>query len=502
MNKTLINNKIAALYIRLSEEDEEKKDYSRSIQNQIHLLSDYALEEGFYIYKTYIDDGFSGKDFSRPKFQELIDDLNRKKFNCIIVKDLSRFGRNLIEVGEYLEEIFPKKKIRFIAISDHYDSATNEDDSYLLRCFMNDRYLKDCKKKANRTYEFLATKKDICTEPLYGYKFDESHQLVIDDESSIIVQKIFALYIQGNGITKIAKTLEEEKIWIPTVYKIKKGYRLKDKYKKNPYKWDKTTILRIIKNEEYVGVAINLNKSHRRNVEVKRIENAHPAIVDKETFELANKILKQKQKLVSLTLDQERLKGMIFLNGERLRYWKAAPYMKWGHHLYVTNTKPRKSIRADFVHKVIFQEISKLINSIKLDENSIQSFIKTDDMKLQLETKDNIERRLSQLNLSLKKLFENYALENITLYEFNKSREKLQKEQQELEDKLMIVNHKIEESKVSKNEIRKFINKIKSLSSECNDLDLVRKLIERVDIFSKRDKYTFNFIYRTKKESQ
>lgn len=498
MKKTRLNKMIAALYIRLSKEDEEMKDHSRSVQNQIYLLSDYAREKGFYIYKIYIDDGFSGKDFARPKFQELLNDLDNKKFNCIIVKDLSRLGRNLIEIGEYLEEIFPKKKIRFIALSDHYDSATNEDDSYLLRCFMNDRYLKDCRKKANRTYEFLATKKDIFTESLYGYKINENHQFVIDEESSFIVKRIFALYIQGYGITKIAKIFEEEKILIPTVYKIKKGYRIKDKYEKNPYKWDKTTILRIIKNEEYLGIAINLKTSHRKNIEVKRIENAHPALIDKETFEIANKILKRKQRPISSTLNQERLKGMIYLNDERLRYWKAAPYMRWGHHLYVTNSKPRKSIRADFIHKTIFQEMSKLINSIKLDEDSIRFFIKTDDMKLQLETKENMERRLTHLTLNLKKLFENYALGNITLNEFHKSRAKMQKEQQKLEDDLMIVNQKIEESKVSKNKILEFINKIKSLSNHNKDLDLVRELIEKVEISTKGNKFIFNFVYKIK----
>ena len=498
MNKILQENKIAALYIRLSEEDEEKKDYSRSIKNQIDLLSEFANNQGFYIYKTYVDDGFSGKNFIRPKFQELLKDLDNKKFNCIIVKDLSRFGRNLIEVGEYLENIFPKKKIRFIAVSDNYDSATNEDDSYLLRCFMNDRYLKDCRKKANKTYEFLATKKDIFTEPIYGYKNDGNNHLVIDEEAALIVKRIFDLYINGYGLRKISKLFEEEKILIPTVYKITKGYRPNDEYNKNPYKWDQTTISRIIKNEEYVGVAINLNKSHRRNVEVKRIENAHPVLIDKETFELANNLLKQKQKPISSTLDQERLKGMIYLNGERLRYWKAAPYMKWGHNLYVTSSKPRKSIRADFVHKVIFKEISKLINSTQIDEESIKSFIRTDDMKLHLETKESIERRLLQLNLNLKKLFENYALDNITLNEFNKSREVMQQEQKKLEDDLMIINHKIEETKVSKKEIQEFINKIKSLTNNSKDLDLVRELIERVDISSKEDKYTFDFIYKIK----
>lgn len=498
MNKALLENKIAALYIRLSEEDEEKKDYSRSIKNQIDLLSEFANNQGFYIYKTYVDDGFSGKNFIRPKFQELLKDLDNKKFNCIIVKDLSRFGRNLIEVGEYLENIFPKKKIRFIAVSDHYDSATNEDDSYLLRCFMNDRYLKDCRKKANKTYEFLATKKDIFTEPIYGYKNDGNNHLVIDEEAALIVRRIFDLYIQGYGLRKISKLFEEEKKLIPTVYKITKGYRPNDEYNKNPYKWDQTTISRIIKNEEYVGVAINLNKSHRRNVEVKRIENAHPVLIDKETFELANNLLKQKQKPISSTLDQERLKGMIYLNGERLRYWKAAPYMKWGHNLYVTSSKPRKSIRADFVHKVIFKEISKLIDSIQIDEESIKSFIRTDDMKLHLETKESIERRLLQLNLNLKKLFENYALDNITLNEFNKSREVMQQEQKKLEDDLMVINHKIEETKVSKKEIQEFINKIKSLTNNSKDLDLVRELIERVNISSKEDKYTFDFIYKIK----
>lgn len=493
-NNSQIHNKLAAIYVRLSDED-DSINQSKSIKNQIDILTNYALENQFIIYKTYIDDGYSGKDFNRPEFNKMIKDLEQKRFNCIIVKDLSRMGRNLIEIGKYLDDYLPKKNIRFIAVNDNYDSAKTNDDSYLLRCFMNDRYLKDCRKKAIKTYEFLSTKKDIFTEALYGYKDDGTNHLIIDEESSLIVKRIYTLYLQGNGVHKISTILTKEKVLIPTAYKIEKGYRLKDKYPSNPYKWDKSTINRILRNEEYTGVALNLNKSHRINVDTVKIENAHPPIIDKETFLKTQQILNSKAKIiVNDKLDDIRLKGIVYINGKRTCYHPTPN--KYNYFLYSTNKKPRYSLRSDFVHKVIFEEIKNLINTLKIDKNELLKLLQGDKLFNLYETYDELEKRMVTLEYKLKELFEKYALELITIEQYKQLTKELSIEKENIQEEINTIKIQIEQMKYNKKNLDEYIFKIKSIANSNLDLDVVKELISKVDFRINKEKYEINFEYK------
>lgn len=493
-NNSQIHNKLAAIYVRLSDED-DTLEQSKSVKNQIEILKTYAEENQFLIYKIYIDDGYSGKDFNRPQFNQMIKDLEQKRFNGIIVKDLSRMGRNLIEIGKYLDDYLPKKNIRFIAVNDNYDSAKTNDDSYLLRCFMNDRYLKDCRKKAIKTYEFNATKKDIFTEALYGYKDDGTNHLIIDEESSLIVKRIYQLYLEGNGVQKISNILTNEKVLIPTAYKIEKGYRLKDKYPSYPYKWDKSTINRILRNEEYTGVALNLNKSHRTNVDVVKIENAHPPIIDKDTFLKVQQILNYKSKIiVNDKLDDIRLKGIVYINGKRTCYHPTPD--KYNYFLYSTNTKPRYSLRSDFVHKVIFEEIKSLINTLKIDKNELIKLLQGDKLFNLYEIHDELEKRMATLEYKLKELFEKYALELIMIEQYKQLTIDLSMEKDKLQKELNDIEFQIEQMKYNKKNLDEYILKIKSISNNGLDLDIVKALISQVNFIKKDSKYKVEIIYK------
>ena len=189
-----MKNKVA-IYVRLSREDEDKVDKkteSRSIENQIKVLKDFAKEQDFTIYHIYSDDGYSGDNFNRPAFTKLICDMKLKKFNVLLLKDLSRLGRSLHKVGDFIENIFPSNGIRVISLGDKYDSEFYKDDtSIVLRSFLNDYYLKEFRKKCKKSRAHYARTKHLNYYPKYGYNFNENGEEVIDEYSADIVRKIY-----------------------------------------------------------------------------------------------------------------------------------------------------------------------------------------------------------------------------------------------------------------------------------------------------------------------
>ena len=194
---------IAAIYVRLSKDD-LNTDYSKSIANQISGLKTFCIENKFKVYDVFIDDGYSGSSMDRPGFISMISKMKLKKFNTIIVKDLSRLGRNFVQVSEYVENIFPDNDIRFISVNDGYDSLTySDDESIVLRSFINDYYIKECKRKARKAVEKRSKVKAMTTGGIYGYKYDKDKNIIIDDPAALIVQEIFERYCNRRYICQI-----------------------------------------------------------------------------------------------------------------------------------------------------------------------------------------------------------------------------------------------------------------------------------------------------------
>ncbi len=204
-----MNNYIAGLYIRLSKEDENKKDInSESVENQINLLREYAFSNNYFVYDTYIDDGYTGTNFNRPSFMRLIKDIEDKKINMVIVKDLSRFGRDYILTGYYLEMFFPSKNIRFISILDNYDSINNINEYIPFKSIINDMYSRDNSKKIKAALRIKQQMgKWVGGTTPFGYVQDpkDKNHLIINKEESVIVKKIYSLFLKGYSLTKISK---------------------------------------------------------------------------------------------------------------------------------------------------------------------------------------------------------------------------------------------------------------------------------------------------------
>ena len=303
------NSFLAALYMRLSKDDGDKVE-SDSIRNQRSLLRDFVKQHSdITLVKEYVDDGFSGTNFERPDFQRMLEDARNHKINCIIVKDLSRLGRNYIETGRYLEKIFPVLGIRFIAVNDHYDSAdtTNDSDQIIVpfKNLVNDAYCRDISIKIRSQLDIKRKKGQfIGNYAGYGYFKDpkDKNHLVIDEYAAEIVRMIFNMKIDGYSAKNIAARLNEMGVLIPAEYKRACGFNYSSGFMagKKP-KWDVSSVLRILKNELYTGTMvqgktrkINYKVNVRQKIEPEnwiRVEGTHEPIVSKEIFECVQKLM-------------------------------------------------------------------------------------------------------------------------------------------------------------------------------------------------------------------
>ena len=298
---------ITALYERLSKDDDLRGE-SNSIQNQKKYLEDYAKKNNFNNIKHYVDDGFTGTNFNRPGFQEMISDVEAGKISTVIVKDMSRFGRNYLEVGFYTEMVFPKKNVRFIAINNGIDSdvATDNDFTPFLN-IMNEWYAKDTSNKIKAIFNARMKEGLRCSGSIpYGYNRlpNDKQKLVKDPEASKVVARIFDLAAKGISVPQIAKILEEDKVLIPSAYHEKYHPEQSNGIKySQPYKWRATTLRGILERKEYLGHTV-LKKTEHTNFKLKKrkkrdksdwliFKNTHEAIVDEATWEQAQKHLEK-----------------------------------------------------------------------------------------------------------------------------------------------------------------------------------------------------------------
>lgn len=294
-----------ALYMRLSREDNDVKDESNSISNQRKLLLGFLKKKQEFadsLIVQYVDDGYSGTGFERPGFVEMMDGVKKGKIQCVIVKDFSRFGRDYIELGDYIEHIFPFMQVRFIAVNDGYDSeeykGKTPDIDVPFRNLAYSLYSQDISDKIKSS---LAVRRKkglyIGSIPLYGYQRDKEGFLTPDEETKGTVQRIYREYLSGKGLAELARKLNGEGIPSPKQHKVNQGILRGEKEKSfegKTYFWLPTTLQQILRNETYTGVLSSgayksgpLGSGKRVFVpeeERVRVENAHPAIIDKDTF--------------------------------------------------------------------------------------------------------------------------------------------------------------------------------------------------------------------------
>lgn len=318
--------KITALYERLSRDDEQAGE-SNSIQNQKKYLEEYARQKGLRNIRHFYDDGYSGTNFNRPGFAALLEEIEAGRVETLVVKDLSRFGRNYLQVGYYTEILFPKKGVRFIAINNNVDSAAPQDNDFTpFLNIMNEWYAKDTSNKIKAIFKSRMKDGMRCSGSIpYGYKRkpDDKQTLIVDEPAAEIVRKIFRLACQGNSTTAIAEILTAEQVLIPAAYAaLHNPKNCRHKNVTDPYRWNATTVGYILDRQEYLGHTV-LGKSICENFKTKQrraatpdelmiFPDTHEAIIDQDTWDIARKIRMKKKPRVANGTYSHRLSGLVY----------------------------------------------------------------------------------------------------------------------------------------------------------------------------------------------
>jgi len=298
---------ITALYCRLSRDDELDGE-SNSIQNQKNILAKYAKENHFQNPVFFVDDGVSGTTFDRPGFNAMLEQVKAENVSTVIIKDMSRFGRDYLQVGLYTEVLFPEKNVRFIAINDGVDSEKGDNDFTPFRNIINEWYAKDTSKKIRAVMKSKGQAGEyLCTNPPYGYFKDpnDKKKWIVDEEAANVVKKIYRLCMDGNGPTQIARILTERKILTPAAYFQSQGRSYPVIVENGRCAWVADTVAYILERKEYTGCMVNFKtykKSYKSkktlfNPEEKQLvfEGTHEAIIERETWEKVQELRRHKK---------------------------------------------------------------------------------------------------------------------------------------------------------------------------------------------------------------
>ena len=422
-----------ALYARLSSEDGDKTE-SNSITSQKEMIRDFVLKHNdMVIISEFVDDGFSGVNFERPGFQRMMEDIKKKKINCIICKDLSRFGRNYVDAGRYLEKIFPFMGVRFIAINDNYDSdgEKSQQDSLIIpfKNLINDAYCRDISVKIRSQLDIKRKMGDfIGAFAIYGYKKDSANKnkLVIDEESARIVEYIFNKRIGGMCNSKIAQKLNDLGVPCPMEYKRKNGMRYQTGFRTNEKAyWTPVSIMRILTNEVYIGVLCQ-HKRGTPNHKIKQIveydrndwiivENNHEPIIDKKDFDTVQLLLKRDVRTSPQSDNVPLFSGFVFCGDcgcNMVRKTVPSGGKKY-HYLVCSNNKNNKecsphSFSEDKLTKIVYQLVTDHIENVshidkvleyinKLPEKQRRAF----NYETQIAKLENEIQRFKDLKLNL-----------------------------------------------------------------------------------------------------
>lgn len=340
--------KITALYERLSRDDEQAGE-SNSIQNQKKYLEEYARQHGLRNIRHFYDDGYSGTNFNRPGFAALLEEIEAGRVETLVVKDLSRFGRNYLQVGYYTEILFPKKGVRFIAINNNVDSAAPQDNDFTpFLNIMNEWYAKDTSNKIKAIFKSRMKDGMRCSGSIpYGYKRkpDDKQTLIVDKPAAEVVRKIFRLACQGNSTTAIADILTAEQVLIPAAYAaLHNPKNCRHKSVKDPCRWNATTVGYILDRQEYLGHTV-LGKSICENFKTKQrraatpdelmiFPDTHEAIIDQDTWDIARKIRMKKKPRVANGTYSHRLSGLVYCADCGARMGFISPDAKHGDKHY------------------------------------------------------------------------------------------------------------------------------------------------------------------------
>lgn len=512
------NNKIGitALYCRLSRDDGMDGE-SNSIVNQKTLLSQKAKEKGLTDTKFYVDDGYTGTNFNRPGFQQMLSDIEMGYIYAVMVKDLSRLGRDYVSVGNYTDVYFPDHDIRFIAVNDGIDSEEGESEIAPFKNILNEMYARDISKKIRSSHRLRGSMGEPLSQPPYGYmkSAENKKKWVIDPEAAEVVKSVFKMCLEGKGNETIARILQEKQILVPMAYWQRKGLpRGGKKTQPNPYKWCKTTIQKILSQQEYCGDVINFKTCSKSFKNKTRLPNdpenwaifrdVHEPIIARSDFEKVQTLIAKTKRRAPKPQNGEKNMFCDFLYcadcGSKLWYHtnttnKEIHYFSCSNYKKDTrgNCETRHYIRADAIEQIVMLELKRLAKYLESHEEEFAKLLaeKTNaDMLAEQKTLETELNRAIARNEMLTSLFAKTYEDNVSgkLSDemYMELSHKYEVERLELKTKIFEYKEclaKISEMEQNKDDFLKSVRKF--MEMESLTAPMLRELIDHIDVYEK-----------------
>lgn len=501
----------AGLYERLSDEDDLDTE-SCSIESQRQIMRQYCDSKGINIIDEYVDDGYSGTNFDRPSFKRMLGDLKSGKINLVITKDLSRLGRNYVDTGYYVEQVFDNYNVRYIAIDDSVDTLQGENMVMPIKNIMNDWYAKDISKKTKSSLNARAKNGQyLASKPAYGYKksTEDRHMLLIDQEAAEVVKQIYYLASMAYGYNKIVKHLTHNKVLTPQSYFVKQNPTYFKNMTFEPHcDWNNKTIQVILNNEIYLGKTI-YGKTCSRKIRGKdRIEkpkdewivkdNTHEPIISRELWDEAhNKLCNRKRE--GAQGEVHMFAGLLYCKecGATMTF-NNRDFHKELNGEFVCGTYKRKGkdrcqthyITYENVYNLIIKDIRNKAKSANKDEQRFLQSLENENHKIEIAQNDQllkdenyVRNRIKQLDVIMKNLYEDKALGVISTQRYSTMVSEYESEQNDLKDKLAVSESIQMNNDKSKQKAKTFTKLIKeAIGVKTLDRNILNKLIKRVTI--------------------
>ncbi|MCD8372824.1 MAG: recombinase family protein [Clostridia bacterium] len=510
---------ITALYGRLSCDDDLQGD-SNSIKNQKAILEKYATDHGFTNLQFYMDDGYSGTTFNRPAFQKMLHDIEEGQVSTVIVKDMSRFGRDYIMVGYYTEIYFQNAKVRFIAVNDGVDTANaniSENDLTPFKNVFNEWYAKDTSKKVRSVLRAKGISgKHLCNCPPYGYLKDKDNKDLwyVEEKAAAVIKEIYSLCMKGYGPTQIARKLTEDHIDSPILWKIQHGVNYNSEKFEHPEVWTTHTVTRILSNPTYLGHTVNFRtrkKSYKSNVveflpesDWVVFENTHEAIIDQETYDTVQRLRGCKRRPERLG-EMSVFSGMLFCAdcGNKMyinRCKKYKDYQKchFDCATYRKGTPKHRGctshgINLDTVEEIVLGDLKRVFAMAKNNEKEFVSLLQSNmgsETRKTLSAKtaeyNDGERRIKELDRIIQRLYEDNVNGKISDERFMKMSQNYESEQAALTERVKVLKKELSAVAEQDDNTERFLRLVRKYT-EITEItpEIVRTFIEKIIVHEK-----------------
>ena len=500
---------ITALYCRLSQDDALDGE-SNSITNQKTLLSKYAAEHGFRNIQFFIDDGYSGTSFQRPGFQEMMRYVKDYSVSAVIVKDLSRLGREYSYMGRLQDFIFPAYDVRFIAINDDVDSAKGENDFAVFKNVFNDYYAKDTSKKIRAVVKMRGEAGEhIASNPPYGYIKDpqDKKKWIVDEGAAKVVRRIFNLCIAGKGPMQIAKILTDDKVLTVTAYHARqKGWTMPE----NLYQWCAKSVAGILERREYTGCTVNF-KTYTKSLKFKKrmenpvenqkvFEDTQPAIIEKGQWERVQELRKNKRRPTK-TGRTSMFSGLLYCAdcGAKLYFCTCNTYKDNSqNHFVCSNYKSNTGsckihyIREQVLYRIVLETIQRTLTYVRMFRKDFKLEMLAQDeesRKAELAEKQKAlsgaKKRMEDLDRIIQHIYEDNVLGKLSDSRYLKLSRQYEKEQAEIEQLAAVLEREIETQAGQVSDVNKFLKLVdKYLDIPELDAAILNELVSRIVVHS------------------